>query len=80
VQAAVKQPQWAPDRARVLNERQHHHDHDYHHDDCANDEQALCRSVTGEVITLRYDHFGDFTGFVVQTQHDGRVEALACDA
>jgi hypothetical protein len=53
VQAAAKQPQWAPDRARVLNERQHHHDHDYHHDDCANDEQALCRSVIGEVIALR---------------------------
>jgi hypothetical protein len=30
-------------------------------------------SVTGKVVALRYDHFGDFTGFVLETSHDGHV-------
>ena len=37
-------------------------------------------SVTGKVVSLRYDHFGDFTGFVVETGHDGHVGVLSTEA
>ena len=45
--------------------------------------------MTGKIVALRYDHFGDFTGFVVETERDGhvvvhsderRVERLAHEA
>ena len=29
--------------------------------------------MTGKVVTLRYDHFGDFCGFVLETEHDRHV-------
>jgi hypothetical protein len=44
---------------------------------------------TGKIVALEYDHFGDFTGFVIETAHDAhvlvrsreeRVERLARDA
>lgn len=60
-----------------------HHTHDHDHDRDDDDQRA---KVTGKVVTLRYDHFGDFEGFVVEDAHNGhvvlasseqRVEALA---
>lgn len=44
------------------------HDGDGDRDDAAREDQ-----VTGKVVALKYDHFGDFTGFVVETAHDGHV-------
>ncbi len=74
-------------------DRTHGHDHDHNcahvcaHDcDC----QETCTDggtvtghaipgvVTGKVVSLRYDHFGDFTGFVVETETDGHV-VVHCD-
>lgn len=39
-----------------------HHGHDEHHG-----------HVTGKVVALRYDHFGDFVGFDVEDARDGHV-------
>ena len=64
----------------------HGHDDDHHGEHCRcgcrddDHDRATCAchggasgSVTGKVVSLRYDHFGDFTGFVVETGHDGHV-------
>jgi hypothetical protein len=57
----------------------HGHGHGHGHDD----------AVTGKIVSLRYDHFGDFSGFVIETADDDhvivmsderRIEALARDA
>jgi hypothetical protein len=46
-------------------------------DECRRDEQgddhARRGPLIGKVVALRYDHFGDFTGFVVETAHDVNV-------
>ncbi len=63
------------------------HDHDGPGECC--DDDAGREAVTGKVVALRYDHFGDFTGFVIETGHDhhvvvcsaeGRVQRLAHQA
>jgi hypothetical protein len=50
-------------------------DHGHHEpdDECESHEHARTRPVTGKVVALRYDHFGDFSGFVVETAHDAHV-------
>jgi hypothetical protein len=50
-----------------------HHGHD--HDDDSTDDagHGAVATVTGKVVSLRYDHFGDFTGFVIETEHDAHV-------
>jgi hypothetical protein len=53
------------------------HDDGHGHDDCTDHDRAVSGSVTGKVVALRYDHFGDFFGFVVETAHDGRVVVLS---
>ncbi len=46
----------------------HGHDRD---DESGDDRDATAAgTVTGKVVSLRYDHFGDFTGFVVETARD----------
>ena len=73
-----------------------HEDHDHDRDreradHCPDDDdrRTEVRTITGKVVALRYDHFGDFTGFVVETEHDQhvavhsterRVERLAREA
>jgi hypothetical protein len=56
-----------------------HGDHDHDHD----------HAVTGKIVSVRYDHFGDFSGFVIETADDEhvmvvsderRVECLAREA
>jgi hypothetical protein len=63
----------------------HHQEHDHDHDHDWDDEDQRA-TVTGKVVALRYDHFGDFEGFVVEDAQDRhvvlasseqRVEALA---
>jgi hypothetical protein len=68
------------------------HDYDRDRDDYYADEddrRTEVATVTGKVVTLRYDHFGDFCGFVLETEHDShvvvhskerRVERLAREA
>jgi hypothetical protein len=60
--------------------------HDRWHDECRcevrcdecrrdehGDDHARRGPLIGKVVALRYDHFGDFTGFVVETAHDVNV-------
>lgn len=67
--------------------------HHRRHDECRNgehDEEYVGRGLlTGKVVTLKYDHFGDFIGFVVETARDvnyvvwsreRRIERLAHQA
>jgi hypothetical protein len=67
------------------------HDYDRDRDDYADedDRRTEVAAATGKVVTLRYDHFGDFCGFVLETEHDRhvvvhseerRVERLAREA
>ena len=68
------------------------HDYDRDRDDYYADEddrRTEVATATGKVVTLRYDHFGDFCGFVLETEHDRhvvvhskerRVERLAREA
>jgi hypothetical protein len=68
----------------------HRHDHDRDDDDLKEDDRdAELATATGKVVTVRYDHFGDFSGFVVETEHERhivvnsterRVERLAREA
>ena len=74
----------------------HDHGHDHGHDhDCRDHDHGYDpkneddHKVTGKVVSIGYDHFGDFTGFVVETERDGhvlvhssetRVERLAREA
>ena len=51
----------------------HGHDHDHGHDDY--DDHA----VTGKIVSLRYDHFGDFSGFVIETVDDDHVVVLSTE-
>ena len=72
-----------------------HPDHDCDHDrkrdrDACDQECApSCERLTGKVVSLRYDHFGDFTGFVLETcaghhvvvrSEEQRIERLAREA
>jgi hypothetical protein len=61
-------------------------DHDRGHGDHGHDDDD---TVTGKIVSLRYDHFGDFSGFVVETADDShlvvvsderRIEGLAREA
>ncbi|MDX6373201.1 MAG: hypothetical protein QOD98_2189, partial [Nocardioidaceae bacterium] len=53
----------------------HDHGHDHGHDGDGHDHghRPWTRTVTGKVVSLGYDHFGDFTGFVVETEWDAHV-------
>jgi hypothetical protein len=60
------------------------HGYDHEHDRCDDghhgyEHEHERRSVTGKVVALRYDHFGDFTGFVVETGHDRHVAVHSCE-
>lgn len=66
-----------------------HRGRDECHPDERDDDHACRGPLTGKVVALRYDHFGDFTGFVVETAHEAhvvvwsderRVERLAREA
>ena len=62
------------------------------HDDCHedhDDDHENHDAVTGKIVSLRYDHFGDFSGFVVETadnnhlivvSEERRIEGLAREA
>ena len=61
-------------------------DHDHGHGDHGHDDDD---AVTGKIVSLRYDHFGDFSGFVIETADDNhlivvsderRIEGLAREA
>lgn len=56
------------------------HDHDGHHDrDGRDDDDRDFRGVTGKIVSLGYDHFGDFRDFVVETEFDDRVLVLSTE-
>jgi hypothetical protein len=48
-------------------------DGDWRHSGRKHPDRAGRDVVTGKVAGLRYDNFGDFTGFVVETAHDRHV-------
>jgi hypothetical protein len=55
----------------------HGHDRD---DESGDDRDATAAgTVTGKVVSLRYDHFGDFTGFVVETARDRHVVVYSAE-
>jgi hypothetical protein len=67
-----------PTRWRHDDDGHEHGQHDGRHEhggadeDCDPDERRT-RPVVGKVVAMRYDHFGDFTGFLVETAHDAHV-------
>lgn len=54
------------------HDHHHHHDGDHHHGSEHGHDSRGCAEVviTGKVASLQYDHFGDFTGFVVEDECD----------
>ena len=63
---------------------QGHHDHDHddqdhdgtahdHHDHGHRPGDCVERVVTGKIVSLQFDHFGDFVGFVVEDECDGHA-------
>ena len=57
---------------RDQDSEDHDHGHVGHDDD---DDDA----VTGKIVSLRYDHFGDFSGFVIETADDDHVVVLSTE-
>jgi hypothetical protein len=50
------------------------HDHDRDCQDDRDDQRKAAKgTVTDKVVALRYDHFGDFEGFVVEDDRESHV-------
>ena len=48
------------------------HDHDHDHDDHENDQGEQQRAFSGKIAGLIYDRFGDFEGFLLNTEDSER--------
>ncbi|WP_425955152.1 hypothetical protein [Xylanimonas sp. McL0601] len=72
------------DRDRDEHDEHDGHDHEHGHDrepecDHADGGDRYTKTVAGKVVSLSYDHFGDFTGFVVETERDSHVEVRSTE-